>query len=97
MFSAIALSIRSVAMDINHATPFHYMPLSQKYKQLEVIIASVVVSLMIFFRTATAIDSCFPGNFGIVSMVGTTLLANAIGYNTYVTVLKLMLEQNNII
>ena len=92
MFSAIASGIGSVAADISHTTLFHYLPLSQKYEQLEATVASAAVSSTIFFGTAAAIDSRFPSEFGIMSMAGTTLLANAIGDYAYATVLAPMLE-----
>ena len=92
MFSAIAAGIGSMAADISHATLFHYLPLLQKYEQLEATVASAAVSSTIFFGTAMAIDARFPTEFGIVSMAGTTLLANAIGDYAYATVLAPMLE-----
>jgi len=38
------------------------------------------------------IDARLPGEFGLLSMAGTTLLANAIGDYAYATVLAPMLE-----
>ena len=44
MFLAITADIGSVAADISHATLFYYLPLSQKYKQLEATVASAAIS-----------------------------------------------------
>ena len=92
MFSALATGVGSVAADLSHATLFHYLPLSQKYDQLKATATSAAVSTGIFYGTAMAIDARLPGEFGLLSMAGTTLLANAIGDYAYATVLAPMLE-----
>ena len=92
MFAALAAGAGSIVSDVTHATLFSYLPLSQKYDQLEATVTSSVVSTGIFFGTAMAIDARFPREYGIVTMAGTTLLANAIGDYAYSTVLAPMLE-----
>ena len=91
-FAALAACAGSIASDIKHATLFSYLPLSQKYDQLEATVTSSVVSTGIFFGTAMTIDARFPREYGVVTMADITLLANAIGDYAYSTVLAPMSE-----
>ena len=92
MFSAMATGIGSVAADLSHATLFHYLPLSQKYDQLEAAATIAAISTDIFYGAAMVVDARLPGEFGLIFMASTALLANVIGDYAYATVLAPMLE-----
>ena len=91
-FMAASAGTGSILADMSHTTLFHYLPLSQKYDQVEAAATSAAVSTGIFYLATYAADIRLPGVVGVVDMLGTTLLANAIGDYAYSTVLAPMFE-----
>ena len=92
MFIAATAGIGSIVADMSHATLFHYLPLPQKYDQIEAAATSAAVSFGAFYGLIMVVDARIPQEMGALDMLGTTLLANAVGDYAYSTVLAPMFE-----
>ena len=92
LFLAASAGTGSLLADMSHNTLFHYLPLSQKYDQVEAAATSAVVSTGAFYLATYAADTRLPGEVGVINMLGTTLLANAVGDYAYSTVLAPMFK-----
>ena len=84
---AAAPAMGSVVSDFAHNYIFSFLPLDQKYENIEAMAVSAGVSIGSFYAVSAAVSSDLPGEIGLVELAGIALLSNAIGDYVYMNVL----------
>ena len=90
VFAAGAAAAGSVVADLAHNSLFAFLPLDKKYDSLEAAATSAAVNVGAFYAVSAAVSTDLPGQIGVMTLVGTALLSNAIGDYVYSSVLAPM-------
>ena len=90
VFAAGASALGSVVSDLAHNYILSFLPLDQKYENMEAMAVSVGVSVGSFYAVSAAVSCTLPAQIGMVEIARSALLSNAIGDYVYMTVLAPM-------